>query len=47
MTPQSFFHAFGVSHLRELPIAYAVIVLLQGGYLVWAMLGFRKLDRTR
>lgn len=42
MTWHTFLHAFQVSGLRELPIAYGVILLLHGGYAAWVYRGFRK-----
>ena len=47
MTWHTFLHALWVPGLRELPIAYAVIVLLHGGYFGWVVRGFRKRDRMR
>ncbi len=47
MSWHSFLHALSVPGLRELPLAYGAIVLLQGGYLVWVLRGFRRRDSQR
>lgn len=47
MTWHAFVHALGVPGLRELPLAYAAILLLQGGYCVWVLRGFRDVEKLR
>lgn len=44
MSFHTFLHAIHVDGLRDLPIAYAVVVLLQGGYFAWVVRGWRKRD---
>lgn len=44
MTWHSFLHAIHVDGLRDLPIAYAAVALLQGGYCAWVALGWRRRD---
>ena len=47
MTFHAFAHALWVPGLRELPLAYAAIVLFHGGYCAWVLRGFRDVDKGR
>ncbi len=47
MTPHTFLHAIYIPALRDLPIAYGLVVLAQGGYLLWVVRGWVRLGRTR
>ncbi len=47
MTWQSFLGAIHIPALRDLPIAYAVILLVQGGYLAWIVRGWTRRDADR
>ncbi len=37
MNWQSFFSAFHSSALRDLPIAYMLVIFVQGGYFFWIL----------
>lgn len=47
MTWHSFLHAIHVDGLRDLPIAYAVVMLVQGSYLLWIVRGWHRRDGVR
>ena len=47
MTWHSFLGAFRVSGLHDLPIAYAAVILAQGGYLLWIARGWTRRDDGR
>ena len=47
MTLQAFFHAFHVSALRDLPIAYGLVIVAQGGYLLWIVRGWTRREHGR
>ena len=42
MTWHSFFGAIYLPALRDLPIAYATVILAQGGYLLWIVRGWTR-----
>ena len=44
MTWQSFLCAIHVSGLRDLPIAYGLVMLAQGGYLLWVVRRWKRRD---
>lgn len=47
MTPQTFWNAVHIPALRDLPIAYGLVMLAQGGYLLWVVRGWVRLGRAR
>ncbi|GAC1356672.1 MAG: hypothetical protein NVSMB3_03010 [Acidobacteriaceae bacterium] len=47
MTFHAFLQALGISGLRDLPIAYGAVALLQGGYFAWVVRGWHKRDDIR
>ncbi len=47
MTWRIFLNAIHVDGLRDLPIAYAVVLLLQGGYFAWVVRGWYGRDDIR
>ncbi len=47
MTWQSFLGAVHIPALRDLPIAYAAVMLMQGGYLLWVVRGWTRRDDGR
>jgi hypothetical protein len=42
MTLHEFLGAIHVGALRDLPIAYGVVVLAQGGYFLWVLRGWMR-----
>ncbi len=42
MTWHSFLGALHLPALRDLPIAYGVVLLAQGGYLLWIVRGWTR-----
>lgn len=45
MTWHSFLNAIHVAGLRDLPIAYGMVILAQGSYLLWIVRGWRQRER--
>ncbi len=47
MTWHSFLGAIHVDGLRDLPIAYALVIVAQGGYLLWIARGWKRREGGR
>lgn len=47
MTWHSFLGAIHIPALRDLPLAYAAVLLLQGGYFAWVLRRWGKRNDVR